>query len=180
MSQTLDVDQRQWLESLIKKYSKPLIRYATGILKDAEVAKEVVQECFLKCLQQNQTQIQIPGWLYREVRNRAIDIWRKHRKTESLSEESQNNLRSDLPNPLEGLEARQDMQHLVQQIEKLSPRDQEVVRLKYAEGLTYQQIADVLDLTATNVGFILFQALKKIREGSVVLGAAEGMAKNGE
>lgn len=162
------MDQGQNLESLIKKYSKPLVRYATGILKDAEAAKEVVQECFLKVLQQNQNDIKIPGWLYREVRNRSIDIWRKRRKSEPLKEEMENQLSSDHPNPLEGLEARQNMEYLLKQISRLSTRDQEVLRLKYGEGLTYQQIAEVMNLTATNVGFILFQAVKTIREAAAV------------
>lgn len=167
------MDQGQWLEALIKKYSKPLVRYASGILKDAEAAKEVVQECFLKLLQQNQNEVKIPGWLYREVRNRSIDIWRRRRKTEPLKEEMENQLSSDHPNPLEGLEARQNMEFLLSQIKQLSKRDQEVLRLKYGEGLTYQQIADVMDLTATNVGFILFQAVKKLRESSLELPGLE-------
>lgn len=158
------MDQVQWLESLIKQYSKALIRYAFNILKDVEAAKDVVQECFLKLMQQDQSKVQIPGWLYRETRNRSIDIWRKRRKVDALKEEDEEKLSSDGPNPLEGLELKMDSENLMNEISKLSKRDQEILRLKYTEGLSYQQIAEAMDLTATNVGFILSQVLKNIRE----------------
>jgi RNA polymerase sigma-70 factor (ECF subfamily) len=40
---------------------------------------------------------------------------------------------------------------------------QEAVRLKFQHGLSYKEIASVLDLTVTNVGFILHTALKTLR-----------------
>ncbi|MGE4132808.1 MAG: RNA polymerase sigma factor [Bdellovibrionales bacterium] len=158
------MDQRQWVEGIIKKYSRALIRYAQNILKDFEVACEVVQECYIKLMGQDQVTTKILGWLYREVRNRSIDIWRRQRKQEPLSIEKENDLSSDHPNPLEGLEARENMQHLLKAIQTLSARDQEILTLKYTEGLSYQEIAEVMGLTATNVGYILCQAVKSIRD----------------
>lgn len=173
MVQNQTVDQSQFLESLIKKYSKPLVRYATGILRDTESAKEVVQDCFLKVHQQSSTELKIPSWLYREVRFRCIDLWRKRRKVEPINPGSEPV--SDQPSPLDGLEARQNLEYLIKHIEQLPLRDQEILRLKYGEGLSYQQIGEVMDLTASNVGFILFQAVKAVRDatGSV----DQGMAK---
>ena len=158
--------QTEWLESSIKKYNKQLIRYANGILNDVEAAKDVVQNCYFKLVQHDQNQIKVPGWLYRDVRNRSIDIWRKRRKAEPLKPETENALSAPLPNPLEGLKAGPNMEIILQKLSKLSLRDQEVLRLKYSEGLSYQEISEVMDLTASNVGFTLFQALKTIREAT--------------
>ncbi|MGE0529453.1 MAG: RNA polymerase sigma factor [Bdellovibrionales bacterium] len=166
---------RDELAALIRQYSKPLIRYANSILKDVETAKEVVQECFLKVFAYQTNEIRIPGWLYREVRNRSIDIWRHRRKINTLEPETEENLISGHPNPLEGLEVRQDLEVVVKHVRTLSARDQEVLRLKYGEGLSYEQIGEALGLTATNVGYILCQAIKHLRESAVVPG--EGTAK---
>jgi RNA polymerase sigma-70 factor (ECF subfamily) len=46
----------------------------------------------------------------------------------------------------------------------LPPVQQEAVRLKFQHGLSYKEIAAVLNLTVTNVGFILHTALKALRE----------------
>jgi RNA polymerase sigma factor (sigma-70 family) len=46
---------------------------------------------------------------------------------------------------------------------KLSPNQQEVLRLRFEEGFSYQEIAQVTGLSVTNVGFLLHAALKAIR-----------------
>ena len=48
-------------------------------------------------------------------------------------------------------------------METLPPREQEIVRLKFQNNLSYREIAEVLELTSTNVGFILHTAMRKLR-----------------
>src|SRR5688572_19881838 len=122
----------QDLTVLIQQYSKPLIRYANSILKDLETAKEVVQDCFIKALAQEKSAIKIPGWLYREVRNRSIDIWRHRRKIEALEPDKEENLISEHPHPLETLEVQEDLKQLAKQVKSLPAREQEILRLKYS------------------------------------------------
>ena len=45
----------------------------------------------------------------------------------------------------------------------LPDRDQELLRLKFQEGLSYKQISAVTDLSVSNVGFILHKALRRLR-----------------
>ncbi len=49
-------------------------------------------------------------------------------------------------------------------LDQLPDNQQEVVRLKFQNEMTYQEIADVTGLTVTNVGFLLHTALKRLRE----------------
>ena len=51
-----------------------------------------------------------------------------------------------------------------QLVEKLSPRQQEVLRLRLQGGLSYREIADVTGLTVSNVGFHLHEAVRNLRE----------------
>ena len=46
----------------------------------------------------------------------------------------------------------------------MTPNQREVIRLKFQNDLSYKEIAEVTGLSATNVGFLLHVALKKLRE----------------
>ena len=47
----------------------------------------------------------------------------------------------------------------------LSPNQQEVVRLKFQDELSYKQISSVTGLTVSNVGFLLHTAIRRLRDG---------------
>ena len=49
-------------------------------------------------------------------------------------------------------------------LKSLPERDQEIVRLKFQQNLSYRQIADILNISEGNVGYILHHALKTLRE----------------
>jgi RNA polymerase sigma-70 factor (ECF subfamily) len=53
---------------------------------------------------------------------------------------------------------------VVEAMQSLPPRQQEIVRLKFQHGMSYKQIAEVMKLSATNVGFILHTAIKALRD----------------
>lgn len=167
------------LAALVQQYSKPLIRYANSILKDLESAKDIVQECFLKVYSYPLGELKIPGWLYREVRNRSIDFWRRRRQTAGLDSDSEENLIDEHPDPLEGLEVKEGVAMIAHFVKDLSVREQEILRLKYGEGLSYEQIAEALGLSATNVGYILCQTLKGLRQ-SVGMPEERSAKKYGE
>ena len=48
-------------------------------------------------------------------------------------------------------------------IARLSPPEQEIVSLKYSSEMTNRQIAGMLGLTESNVGVILYRAVRKLR-----------------
>lgn len=49
-------------------------------------------------------------------------------------------------------------------LESLTDKQQEVIRLKFQGGLSYQEIAEVMEITANHVGVLIHTALKTIRE----------------
>lgn len=160
------MEQKDWIEYVINRYSRGLIRYSKAILKDLEVAKEIVQDCFLKLLGHDTPDIRasVQGWLYRECRNRSIDYWRRQQKSQTLTPEMEESLVLIAPNQLDEIETRADVELLKKNMGKLSAREQEIVWLKFNDGLSYKEIAEVMNLTSTNVGFILCQAIGRLRE----------------
>lgn len=59
---------------------------------------------------------------------------------------------------------RDSAEKVFRMLDQLPDNQQEVVRLKFQNDMTYQEIADVTGLTVTNVGFLLHTALKRLRE----------------
>jgi RNA polymerase sigma-70 factor (ECF subfamily) len=48
-------------------------------------------------------------------------------------------------------------------VDSLSPNQREVIRLKFQSDLSYKEIAEITQLSVTNVGFLLHTGLKKLR-----------------
>ena len=61
-------------------------------------------------------------------------------------------------------EQKEEQGRVLHSIEKLPPRQQEVLHLKFREGLSYKQIGAICDLSVGNVGFLLHSAIKTLRE----------------
>ena len=48
-------------------------------------------------------------------------------------------------------------------LERLPHNQQEVIRLKFQQGLSYKEIAAITELSASNVGYLIHTAVKKLR-----------------
>ena len=62
----------------------------------------------------------------------------------------------------------EDRDQLSNMVEKLTPRQQEVLRLRLQAGLSYREIAKVTGLTIGNVGFHLHAAVRNLRDSLAV------------
>ncbi len=155
------VEQRS-LEEVFSDEESPLLRYAFGLLGRRELAEEVVQDAFLK-LHEHWDEVEIPrAWLFRCVRNFSFNILRKS-KRETLDEAAgeQESMGERPDEELGKMEAVGMIQMLVSEMEG---RDQTMVRMKYFQGLKYQEIADQLEMSVGNVGYRLHHLLKDLGE----------------
>jgi RNA polymerase sigma-70 factor (ECF subfamily) len=82
----------------------------------------------------------------------------------ALTEVERQTLRSDGRDPASLAELRDTSRVVLLALEQLPEKQQEVVRLKYQNELSYREISQVTGLSVSNVGFILHAALKSIRE----------------
>ena len=160
----------EWLQRAINQHEHGLVRYAQQFVGDLERSRDVAQDTFMKLCQHAQSHDRLEGsqlakWLYKVCRNRAIDVARKENRMKSATP-SQLDDRLDARNraPDADILARERQDTLVAQISNLSQNQQEVLRLKFHGGLSYQEIAEVTGLTKTNVGFLLHTAITKLRQ----------------
>lgn len=154
---------RQW--SAVSEYERPLTLYATRILGDVGRAQDVVQETFLRLFSQNPFPAQpfVAQWLYTVCRNKALDIRRKEKRMNPLSDSHIETLRSADPPPPEILESREKTSQVMKALDGLPENQQEVIRLKFQHGRSYKEISEITNLSVSNVGVLIHKGLKSIR-----------------
>lgn len=148
----------------MRQHERPLVRYATRLLNDVDAARDVVQDCFLRLCRQSPEQLDghLRQWLFTVCRHRAVDLLRKAGRMETLDRKSDALARDDA-RPEAHLEQREEAGRVRAGIDALPARQQEVVRLKFQEGLSYRQIAEITGTSVSNVGYILHHALRALR-----------------
>jgi len=166
-----DRDIDEWLRRAIDQHEHKLVRYAQQFVGDTERARDVVQDTFMK-LHANETtkNSRLSGkdltkWLYKVCRNRAIDVARKEKRMMSAPpEQFDEQVAAKTQSPDAVMLAEERQQSLLAQIDRLPPNQQEVLRLKFHGGLSYQEIADVTGHSRSNVGFLLHTAITMLRQ----------------
>jgi RNA polymerase sigma-70 factor (ECF subfamily) len=153
-------------EEIVHRFEIPLLQYARRITCDSDRARDVVQETFIK-LQRNgalRREDEPATWLFTVCRNAALNMCRKERRMMYVDEELIEALESEQPMPFDQLEQKEATGFLLRIVSTLPLRQQEVIQLKFQNNLSYQQIAEIMQTTANNVGVLLHTALKTLRE----------------
>lgn len=155
----------EFIRSALEHYESPLVRYCYGLTGNLETARDVVQDTFLRLCEQPAEVVDghLPQWLFTVCRNRALDVHRKATRMTSLSEGELDHRASADPSPAESAATRDTVHQIDELLAELPLNQREVVRLKFQNQLSYQEIATVTSLSVGNVGFLLHTALKTLR-----------------
>lgn len=134
--------------SLYEQYKNGIYRYALSILKDPQLAEDVLHDTFVKLLSGKHPREE-QAWLYRVARNLCYDHLRRA-KREAPREQ-----------PL----AQADEQYAyIELIAALPPKEQEIITLKIVGGLTHKDIGAVLGITAKAAQKRYERAIATLRE----------------
>ena len=153
--------RQEWINDALRRHERPLLRYATRLLGDVESARDVVQECYLELCRRRPGDLDghLRQWLFTVCRNRAFDQLRK-KKDGRMG--TIGNFEPAVEQ-IDTVEQSEQAGSVLAGIRELPDRQQEVLRLKFQEGLSYREIAAVVDVSVSNVGFLLHTALKTLR-----------------
>ena len=151
-------DKTQWIVDALDSHEDALNRYATWVLRDSELAREVVQETFLRLCREDPSKIggYIAQWLFTVCRNLAFDTRKREARMTPL-EDADIGVESNV-------EQKEAVGEIFQLVENLPKNQREVVYLKFQCDLSYKEISEVTKLSVTNVGFLLHTALRAIRK----------------
>lgn len=156
-------ERQKKMEQALDLWQASLTRYVFRITRNVESAQDVVQDVFLKLWQVDDRvfQTDLKPWLFTVCRNKAIDLLR--RKKPASGFELDEFASADF-GPEIHLVGKQTSEQVYVALAKLSPRQQELLRLRCEEGFSYQEMATITGLTANNIAVQVHGALKKIRE----------------
>ena len=161
------IDASSFMQEAVARHQAPLLRYATRLLGgDADRARDVVQDTFVRLMAQPPVQVDghVAEWLFTVCRNRSHDVLRKEGRMKRFEEGQVERLTADDPRPGRMLERNEQNEAVLRLIGRLPHNQQEVIRLKFQNGFSYQEISRITSLSVTNVGFILHTAIKALRQ----------------
>lgn len=166
MSAEDTTDKGRWIRSVVERYEAGLVRYAARITGDVERGRDVVQDAFLRLCREDRAAVDghLAEWLYTVCRNRALDVNRKEKRMQSLSERRAAVHPSGEPDHADVAETRDTADHVHRLLATLPENQQEVVRLKFQAGLSYREISRVTELSVSNVGYLIHKAIRRLRE----------------
>lgn len=103
------------------------------------------------------------AWLFAIARNAVNDALRQQQRRKLLSLDVVENRPSSDPTPEQALMKKELRHKVLQAVGKLDERERDLIALKFASGLTNRRIAELTGLTKSNVGVILYRAMKRLR-----------------
>ena len=150
---------RQAFRHLVEAYQGQAIGHAVGILGNREDARDAVQDAFIDAFQAlNRFDLsrKFYPWFYVILRNRCYKLAsaRTKRETESLDDMNILDPSNDEP--------REEMLLLEHALLELDDEDREIITLRHLDGLTYQELAERLQIPAGTVMSRLFHARKRL------------------
>jgi len=150
----------------MREHEASLVRYATRISGGAETARDIAQDVFLRLCREDPAELngRLRPWLYAVCRNRAIQLRRKNAWTVSAGESQNATEPTDGVDPAQAAQNAEAGSQVSRVLAELPANQQEVLRLRFEHGLSYKEIAAVLDLTVGNVGVLIHNAIKTIRK----------------
>lgn len=159
----------RWIQEALERHEGPLLQYARRITGDLERARDVVQETFLRLCRQPRAAVEerLGEWLYTVCRNAALDVRRKElrmRDTESVAREDAATEFSTTSAPDAAVADREERGRALKLLQRLPPRQQEALRLRFQGGLSYREIARVTGSSIGNVGYLIHVGLLRLRE----------------
>jgi RNA polymerase sigma factor (sigma-70 family) len=165
MSRKPDAERDEWVQSAVARFEGPLLLYASRLLRDPEAARDVVQETFLKLCAADRPAIEghLAEWLFTVCRNRALDVLRKEQRMSQLREEQVHRCLSADPAPLDVVERQELGRRVLDLLENLPTSQREVLRLKFQNGFSYQEISRISGHSISNVGYLIHAGIKTLR-----------------
>lgn len=173
-------------ELLILKYQKQLYATVLNIVKDDDFAQDIVQEAFLKAyesLPNLRNKEQFYPWLKRIAINESLMKLERNKRYVDMYDEEQEeddyffNTITDENNPEKELLDEELRKYVRRYVDSLPSKLRTVIILREVEDMSYEEIAEMLNIPIGTVRSRLFNARQIIKERLIRQGLADGLYK---
>jgi RNA polymerase sigma factor (sigma-70 family) len=153
-------------EEIVRRYGRPLGRYASSIVGGR--SEDVTQDAFSKALlalRRDGAEIDLRPWLFRIVRNTALNHLRDSPPSPVVLAEAIAGGR----NPVEELERREELADLMKRLQALPEPQRAAIVMRELEGLGHDEIAAALGLSGGAARQAIYRARQALRDGAGML-----------
>ena len=161
-------DQKAYAE-LLSRYRDAIYFMLLKMVNNSDDADDLTIEAFgkaFKNIHQYAPNYAFSTWLFKIATNNCIDYIRKRRGGQTISidqakeghDEVPIHIHSDEPDPEESMISDQKVRMMREVVSKLKPRYRKLIEMRYFDELSYEEIADQLELPIGTVKAQLFRA----------------------
>lgn len=151
---------------LFERYQSRIYNFTYGILGNADDARDVTQDAFVRVFEAlpRKEQVEFSAYLYRAARNAAYDVTISRGRFDGRAEDMDFIPESNMYADPERTTLFAEQQSTVRDaMAALSEDHRAILMLREVQELSYQEIADALDMTRTNVGVTIMRARLKFK-----------------
>ena len=159
--------QLDQLGLLFERHHKPLYGYFFRLTADGAISEDLVQNVFMRMIKYRHT-YKVDGkfttWMYHMARNLFSDHYRKEKKRGWKEDpEVTDRYLSDGDNAEYRRIQNEELDTLQMALDRLAADKKEILVLSKLQGMRYQDIAEVLELSESAVKVRIFRALKELK-----------------
>jgi len=152
-------------EALYRRTFPRVYGYVATLLRDRAAAEEVTAQAFERAYRKRRSFRASRGseeaWLFGIARNAALDELRRRKRRAVLEADPEDVHAAGTDEQADGALRRETVRAA---LGRLSPRERELVALKFAGGLSHEEIGRVLGISASNAGTRLHRTLERLRK----------------
>jgi RNA polymerase sigma-70 factor, ECF subfamily len=162
---------------LVEKYQTRVYQMVYGMVRNREDARDITQDAFVKAydnLHRFRLESSFYTWIYRIAMNLSIDFLRKRQRRGPVTEYDEAIAHRDddggideahhQDGPARTLERKRLYERIMDAMEELPEDQRQVVLLRELEGLSYKEIAEVMEIPEGTVMSRLYYARKKLQK----------------
>ena len=153
-------------EELIRRYQDRVYNLCRYMLRDPQDAQDAAQDVFLKAykgLKDFRPDASLYTWLHRIAVNTCLDYKRKARRDALKKEPLPEDLPSTEPFPSELYESRENTESIQAALQKLPEKLRAPIVLREIDGLSYEEVAEVLHASVGTVKSRISRAREELR-----------------
>ncbi len=151
------------------EYADAIFRHCYFRISDRERARDLMQETFIKTwdyiLKNDERIDNLRAFLYRTANNLVIDEYRKAKGNQSLETLQEAGFQVGVAEAVTGrVGAKLEAEQILEVIEQIDSKYREAVIMRYMDGLTPKEIAEITGETQNNISVRINRGLKQLRQ----------------
>ena len=155
-------------ERIHDRYRAKLEAFVRSMVRsDPHTVEDVLQDVWVRAyngLRAHERDMKLRPWLYRVAHNRTMDVLRAPRAADELPDTD--SLPGQSAGTAEDVEGRERLREVVADIQALPPQQRAALTLREMDGISYQEIAQALDVTVPAVKSLLVRARVGLAEAA--------------